>query len=110
MRSKTSWCVDIYFSDAVAAGACTTTTWGASALLLKQKHLQQRQMHAIIPAKSRIRAIAIPAVGPGATSQQSASELAKHKPYDSDKPKYETVTEHHLSSEFWRKTESPQLP
>jgi len=73
-----------YFSDAVAAGACTTTTWGASDLLLKQQHLQQRQMHAIIPAKSRIRAIAIPAVGPGATSQQSASELAKHKPYDSE--------------------------
>jgi hypothetical protein len=67
-----------YFSDAVAAGACTTTTWGASDLLLKQQHLQQRQMHAMIPAKSKNNAIAIPAVGPGATLQQSDSLFAKH--------------------------------
>ena len=75
-----------YFSDAVAAGACTTTTWGASDLLLKQKHLQQRQMHAIIPAKSKINTIAIPAVGPGAISQQSASPFAKHILADPETP------------------------
>ncbi|CAL6392478.1 unnamed protein product [Bathycoccus prasinos] len=99
-----------YFSDAVAAGACTTTTWGASDLLLKQQHLQQRQMHAMIPAKSKINAIAIPAVGPGATLQQSASLFAKHTSTDPESPQPLKEIVHQRSLSFSRKTRSAQFP
>jgi hypothetical protein len=53
--------------------------WGSAALLLKQKQRQHRQIQAIIPKTNKIKAIEIPAVGPGAISQQSTELFAKHK-------------------------------
>jgi hypothetical protein len=94
-----------YFSDAVAAGACTTTTWGASDLLLQMHFLQ---MHAMIPAKSKNNAIAIPAVGPGATLQQSDLLFAKHTFSAPSIPKLLYLIVHQRSLSFSRKT--PHFP
>jgi hypothetical protein len=67
-------------------------------------------MHAIIAAKSKINAIAIPAVGPGATLQQSASLFAKHTSTDPESPQPLTVIVHQRSLSFSRKTRSAQFP